>query len=130
MKQLEARMEVMELGLLQTQEALSCSREESSAIRESVQRELEKSREETARTLDHFGQRIDSMFNMLSTFLPQLCLSAAFPPRSTSNSTCLVMEFFLEFQDWSFHQDPLLIQSCLVKEFFLGFQECKRLRNF
>ena len=53
------------------------SREDMAAIKESV-RELEKGQERA----DHYWQKIDIMYNMLSA-LPQFRLLADFPPRTS-----------------------------------------------
>lgn len=84
LKQMEMRMEALEFGMLQTHEAITQSRVDVAAMREELatshedmQRELERHRE----MMDQFGQRINNMFNMLSS-LPQFCLPPEFPPRS------------------------------------------------
>jgi len=64
----------------QTQETLAHEREEQAAARETMQREMERNRE----TMDQFGQRIQSMFNMLSA-LPQFRLPPEFPPRASTD---------------------------------------------
>ena len=51
MKQLESRLDALELGMNQTQETLAHEREEQAAARETMQREMERNRE----TLDQFG---------------------------------------------------------------------------
>ena len=65
MKQLESRMEALEFGMSQTQEAMIQSQEDTTAIKESV-RELEKKKE----MMEQYGQKINNMFNMLATLPP------------------------------------------------------------
>ena len=56
--------------------------EDLTASRESMQRELERHRE----MIEQYEQRINSMFNMLSS-LPQFRLLLEFPPPSVADSS-------------------------------------------
>ena len=61
MKQLESRLDALELGMNQTHEAITHEREEQAAAREAMQREMERNCE----TMDQFGQQIQSIVTTL-----------------------------------------------------------------
>ena len=85
LKQLENRMETMEFGLTQTQEAMTQIREEVRSIREELQEDMATSRDgvlrELVRQRESMDQRISSVINMLSKLF-QFRLPPEFPPRS------------------------------------------------
>jgi len=66
--------------MTRVQEDATTNREDVAAIRDSI-KELEQGQERA----DFCGQKIDSMFSMLST-LPQFKLVGEFPPRSGTES--------------------------------------------
>lgn len=66
--------------MTRTHEAVTQGREDLVASREGMQRELEKHQE----TIKQYGQRINSMFNMVSS-PPQFKLPPEFLPRSITN---------------------------------------------
>jgi len=59
MKQLESRMEALEMGMLRTQEAMTYGREDISTIREYVREDLAASRESMSRELERRREMMD-----------------------------------------------------------------------